>query len=86
MKVNTENVSETKKRIKELISELEKETCGELLINEMKDILESIGQDDELYKKYTDIYDEAADALMLAGIDAESCRCDPLRKHIPHNK
>jgi DNA-binding transcriptional regulator GbsR (MarR family) len=86
MKINPENVNETKKRIKELIPELEKQSCGELLINEMKEILEAIGGDEKLYKQYSDIYDDAADALMFAGIEAESCKCDPLRKHVPHNK
>ncbi|MBD3230375.1 MAG: hypothetical protein GF329_19505 [Candidatus Lokiarchaeota archaeon] len=86
MKINPENIDKTKKRIKELMVELKKESCNKELINEMKEILETIGQDSDLYKKYSDIYDDAADSLMFAGVEAEECVCDPLRKHVPKSK
>lgn len=86
MKLNPKDINSTKKRIKELMIELGKKSCNTNLIDEMKEILEIIGQDNDLYEKYLDIYDEAADSLMFAGIEAEECVCDPLRKHIPKSK
>ncbi|MHA1652188.1 MAG: hypothetical protein ACTSYB_18555 [Candidatus Helarchaeota archaeon] len=84
--VNIENVEDTKKYITELIKEVEKMGCDNKKISELKEILEEIGGYKRLYSKYEDIYSEAADALMLAGISAEDCKCDPLRKHIPLDK
>ncbi|MHA1145663.1 MAG: hypothetical protein ACTSRW_13060 [Candidatus Helarchaeota archaeon] len=86
MKLDLNNVNETKARLKDLITLAEKQTCDQINIDELKQILEEIGASSELMVKYEDIYDDAADALMLAGITAEECSCDPLRKHIPKDK
>ncbi len=84
--IDIENVEVTRKYIMDLIKELEKMGCDDKKISELKEILEEIGGNKRLYSKYEDIYSEAADALMLAGISAEDCKCDPLRKHIPLDK
>ena len=80
------NIEATKNLIEELVAEVEKPGCDNKRITELKDILEEIGKDSNLYSKYRDIYDDAADALMLAGVSADECSCDPLRKHTPADK
>ena len=60
--------------------------CATDDIDELKQILEAIGSNENLFQKYKDIYDDAADRLMFAGVDADACKCDPLRKHIPSDK
>ena len=84
--VDVNNIAETKTRLKDLISEAEKESCADSNLNELKSLLEDIGANSELMPKYEDIWDDAADALMLAGITAEQCSCDPLKKHVPKDK
>ncbi|MHA1268156.1 MAG: hypothetical protein ACTSPY_00090 [Candidatus Helarchaeota archaeon] len=86
MIVNPENIEETKKRITELMKLLKGSSCDTSDMDELKEILEIIGQDPELYKKYNDIYDDAADRLIYAGVDSASCKCDPLRNRIPRDK
>lgn len=84
--LNIENIEATKKKIKELMKDLEKPGCDNLRVNELKEILEKIGSNKALFPKYQDVYDEAADSLMLAGIQADACKCDPLRQHVPIDK
>ncbi len=84
--MNIENIEATKEHLKDLIKDVEQPGCESKRIDELKEILEAIGNDATIYAKYEDIYDAAADALMLAGISAEECSCDPLRKHIPKDK
>ena len=84
--MNVENVAETKKMIKELIAELEEQGCNSERVDDLKEILEQIGSKPKLLAKYKDIYNAAADALMLGGVSASDCKCDPLRKHIPADK
>ncbi len=84
--MNLENVTETKELITELMAEVEKSGCDSKRINDLKEVLESIGNNPGLFVKYEDIYDDAADALMFAGVSADACKCDPLRKHIPSEK
>lgn len=81
-----ENVTETKNLIKQLMAELDKPGCESKNVTELKEILEKIGSNSKLMAKYKDIYDQAADALMMAGITAADCKCDPLKKHIPSDK
>ena len=84
--VDVTNVSETKAKLNDLIKEAESETCSQTGLEELQTILEKIGANQELMPKYEDIWDDAADALMLAGITADQCSCDPLRKHVPKYK
>ncbi|MHA1266427.1 MAG: hypothetical protein ACTSRS_14430 [Candidatus Helarchaeota archaeon] len=84
--LNLENIVETKKVIQRLMANLESEECNSNLIAELKGILEKIGSDPKLYSQYEDIYSDAADVLILAGVSAEDCKCDPLRKHTPVDK
>jgi DNA-binding transcriptional regulator GbsR (MarR family) len=84
--LNVENVDETKKEIKRLMAELDEPGCESKNVDALKDILEKIGSNNKLMAKYKDVYNTAADALMMAGISATDCKCDPLRKHIPTNK
>ncbi|MDD1779179.1 MAG: hypothetical protein LUQ65_13510 [Candidatus Helarchaeota archaeon] len=84
--LNVENVTETKKEIKQLMAELDEPGCERKNVDKLKEILEKIGSNSKLMAKYKDIYENAADALMTAGITAADCKCDPLRKHIPLDK
>jgi DNA-binding transcriptional regulator GbsR (MarR family) len=84
--LKVENVAETKKLIKKLMEDLEEPGCDSKSVDELKEILEQIGNKPKLLAKYKDIYDAAADALMVGGISASDCHCDPLRKHIPSDK
>jgi 4-hydroxy-3-methylbut-2-enyl diphosphate reductase IspH len=84
--LNVENVPETKNLIRQLMAELDEPGCESKNVNKLKEILEKIGSNSKLMAKYKDIYNNAADALMTAGISAADCKCDPLRKHIPSDK
>jgi DNA-binding transcriptional regulator GbsR (MarR family) len=84
--MDIKNIEETKKLIKSLMDEIEAPGCENKRINELKDILEKIGKNSTLYAKYQDIYSDAADTLMFAGVTADQCSCDPLRKHTPIDK
>ncbi|HUY00912.1 MAG TPA: hypothetical protein VMV49_15225 [Candidatus Deferrimicrobium sp.] len=84
--MDLKNIKETKELIKSLIKEVEAPGCEGKKIKELKEILEQIGKNSDLYAQYQDIYSDAADALMFAGISADECSCDPLRKHIPIDK
>lgn len=84
--MNVENVDATKKEIKRLMAELDEPGCERKNVDALKDILETIGSNTKLMKNFKDIYSQAADALMTAGITASDCKCDPLRKHIPSDK
>lgn len=88
MNVNVKDVSETKARIQELIKILEGSTCEKLHVEELKEILEKVGAPDNqaFFSQYEDIWDDAADALMFAGVSVDECSCDPLRRHIPKDK
>lgn len=81
-----ENVIATKKFIEELVADVEKPGCDGKRVTELKETLEFIGSNPDLFAKYEDIYDDAADALMLAGVSSDECSCDPLRKHTPADK
>lgn len=68
------------------MAELEEQGCNSQRVDDLKEILEKIGNKPKLLAKYKDIYNAAADALMLGGVQASDCKCDPLRNHIPDNK
>jgi len=68
------------------MADLEEPGCDTRTVDDLKEILEQIGNKPKLLAKYKDLYDDAADALMMGGISASDCQCDPLKKHIPHDK
>ncbi|TFG04879.1 MAG: hypothetical protein EU536_03540 [Promethearchaeota archaeon] len=84
--MNIENIAETKKYLQELMSDVEKPGCDNKRIDELKNVLEKIGNNPVIYAKYQDIYPDVADALMFAGVSADDCKCDPLRNHTPVDK
>ena len=86
MDLDFNNKEKVKRKIKELVKLVQEDSCDASTYEELSAIMKKIGQDDKLYKKYKDIYDEAEDELMIAGQDLQKCGCDPLRRQIPTDK
>ena len=83
MSIDFENKEMVTTKLKELVKEFQGDSCSATSYEELNNLMKAIGQNDELYKKYKDIYEEIEDELMLAGTNLEKCSCDPLtRKHI----
>ena len=82
MRMDLKNRKEVENKVNSLIKELKKADCTELTYKEMGDLLNQIAQMPE----YEDLYDEAADELIMAGINLEKCGCDPIRGKIPADK
>ncbi|MHA1231636.1 MAG: hypothetical protein ACTSRP_19510 [Candidatus Helarchaeota archaeon] len=85
MKVDVEKIDETKNRIRNLINDLKVDHCNENAHIELQEILNKIGTNQELMKKYEDIWTDAEDALIFSSTN-EGCKCDPIRKRIPRDK
>ena len=80
------DIAQVEKNIKELLKEVKKAGCATSKYEELGSILNKIGQDKELLKKYGDIFDDVLDELMMAGVSLEKCGCDPLLRKIPGDK
>ncbi|NHI92546.1 MAG: hypothetical protein EAX96_08580 [Candidatus Lokiarchaeota archaeon] len=86
MNLDFNNLNLIRTKIKELVKEVQSKSCDTTVFDELSNIMKTIGQDDKLYQKYKDIYEEAEDELMLAGADLEKCGCDPIKRQIPADK
>ena len=73
-------------RITELLAEVKKEGCAKTTYEELGSILNKIGQDEDLLKKYENLFDDALDEMMMSGVSLEKCGCDPLLRKIPGDK
>jgi hypothetical protein len=78
--------TQVEQKIKELIVEVKKAGCSRTKYEELGSILNQIAQDETLLKKYEDLYDDAADELVMSGVSLEKCGCDPLLRKIPGDK
>ncbi|MHA1380893.1 MAG: hypothetical protein ACTSRG_21210 [Candidatus Helarchaeota archaeon] len=70
------------KTVKSLIKDVQKENCTKNEYEQLGSILNQIAN----FPEYQDLYDEAADELIEAGVDLEKCGCDPITKKIPADK
>ncbi len=80
------NKTQVENKIAELIAEVKKEGCAKAKYEELGSILNKIGQDEDLLKKYETLFDDALDEMMMSGVSMEKCGCDPLLKKIPADK
>ena len=86
MSIDFENKEVVTKKLKALVKDVQKEACSSTTYDELSNIMKTIGQDDNLYKKYKDLYEEIEDELMLAGQNLEKCGCDPIKRQTPGDK
>ncbi|MFX0132684.1 MAG: hypothetical protein ACFFDN_03460 [Candidatus Hodarchaeota archaeon] len=84
--MNFNNRTEVEQKIKELVAEVKVAGCSRTKYDELGAILNKIAQDQTLLKKYEDLYDDAADELVMSGVSLEKCGCDPLLRKIPGDK
>jgi len=83
MSIDFENEGQVTTKLKALVKEVQKETCSSTTYDELSGIMKTIGQDDNLYKKYKDLYEEIEDELMFAGANMGKCGCDPIKRQTP---
>lgn len=77
---------QVEKKLTKLIKEVQKAKCSDSKYKELGSILNEIGQNEELFEEYKDLYYEISDKLIMAGINLEKCGCDPIRGKIPEDK
>ena len=83
MSIDFENKTEVTTTLKNLVKEVQGESCSSTTYETLSEIMKTIGQDNKLYEEYKDLYEEIEDELMLAGANLEKCGCDPLKRQTP---
>jgi len=81
--IDLANIEEKIKQIKLLMRELENAEPDIYKIQKLKTILNEIGIQKELYTKFKNLFDAAAEVLISASIEANARKCDPTQKRPP---
>ena len=81
MKMNLDNENDVKERIRQLIRSIENRTDKTDFIKELMGILNEIDDNSEYKEKYSDIYDDACDVILVyTSSGPKACRYDAFIK------